>query len=61
MDGFHLAILFSVGLAGFLLGCLASLFFEPSDELGCDGADGDWPALPQDMKVSRFHSERNTL
>ena len=25
------------------------------------GPYGDWPAIPEDLKSHRFHSERNTL
>lgn len=60
-DAFQLAgITYCVALAGFLTGCtIAAAITEPSHDPFDDYVFGDIPALPGDLKVSRFHSERN--
>jgi hypothetical protein len=32
---------------------------EPRDNSLSNGPHGDWPFVPADLKVSRFHGERN--
>lgn len=57
----YAGIAFSVAVAGFLLGCLivALLTETTHDPLG-DTPHGDWPAIPTDLKVSRFHNRGDT-
>ncbi len=61
----HLALWF--GLCALVGGTIytelvrADPLLDASDDPLSDAPEGDWPALPQDLKVSRFHGERNTL
>lgn len=61
MDGFHLALAFSLGLLAFLGICaLFACRDEPLDDALSDWPDGlcgDLPCLPRDDEP-RFHDER---